>query len=260
LLLNFINIKFYFFKIDIFLLLFMTMNSTLSTITSENSNKYDYFKLLVDKNKIKLSRDLVEDKIKPKFDKFTSTSYFLNNILNIVITKKLLNNFSLTVRKLKKTKIKDNFKNLLKYNTPLLKKTLIDMLEDALKKTELKIPTGYDKYYIDTIFINRYCFDYVGEIARNANQDLNDFSLCEYISPAKYKKYVINTYKNLLDSLSGEVLYECFCEAYDNDGDNYIPKSANINPIYIKFDLRFEKRKNIEKLENYDNLIKLLNN
>jgi len=134
------------------------------------------------------------------------------------------------------------------------------MLEDALKKTELKIPTGYDKYYIDTIFINRYCFDYVGEIARNANQDLNDFSLCEYISPAKYKKYVINTYKNLLDSLSGEVLYECFCEAYDNDGDNYIPKSANINPIYIKFDLRFEKRKNIEKLENYTNLIKLLNN
>lgn len=229
----------------------MTMNSTLSTITSENSNKYDYFKLLVDKNKIKLSADLVEDKIKPKFDKFTSTSYFLNNILNIVITKKLLNNFSVNVREYKYLKNKDNFKNLIRYNRPLLVKTLMDILEEALKETELKIPTGYDSYYINTSFPTNKQYNIVGEIIHIGQNvifmDCEWFVKQEYITPKKYKKFILDQFKHILITINDTNLIIAFDRSY-HCYEEYYTKNNNHTCCEINFGVIYKKHKTIENM------------
>ena len=65
----------------------------MASIIDENIGKFNYFKLLASKNKINLSMDIIDAKIKPKLDKDISVLYFLNNILNIVLIKKLLFNF-----------------------------------------------------------------------------------------------------------------------------------------------------------------------
>jgi hypothetical protein len=122
------------------------MNTTKANIIDENNMKFNYFKLLVDTNKINLSADLVVAKIKPKFNTFVSTSYFLNNILNIVFTKQLLFNFSRNVRDIKYNKMKNNFENLLKFNRPLFEKTFLEEIKEALDKTKISIPANYDKY------------------------------------------------------------------------------------------------------------------
>ncbi len=237
------------------------MNSTLSTITSENSNKYDYFKLLVDKNIIKLSADLVEDKIKPKFNKFTSTSYFLNNILNIVITKKLLNNFSINVREYKYLKTKDNFKNLIRYNRGCLVKTLMDILEKALNETELKIPSGYDEYYIKTDFqITKY-YNIVGEIINIAINKI--FMDCEwsvkeeYITPKKYKKFVLDKFKHILNIIEDSDLIIAFDRSYKCYEYYYINKNNNTY-CEIKFAVICKKYKTIENISTNQDFYKLI--
>lgn len=235
----------------------MTMNSTLSTITSENSNKYGYFKLLVDKNIIKLSADLVEDKIKPKFDKFTSTSYFLNNILNIVITKKLLNNFSINVREYKYFKNKDNFKNLIRYNRGCLVKTLMDMLEKALNETELKIPTGYDRYYIRTHFPINKQYNIVNEIIYLADTTWEWSIKREYITPKKYKKFILNQFKHILNTIEDSDLIKAFDKSY-NCYEFYYTKNNNHTCCEIEFNTEFTKNKIIENIYTNQDFYKLI--
>jgi len=239
----------------------MTMNSTLSTITSENSNKYGYFKLLVDKNIIKLSGDLVEDKIKPKFDKFTSTSYFLNNILNIVITKKKLNNFSINVREYKYLKTKDNFKNLIRYNRGCLVRTLMDMLEKALNQTELKIPTGYDKYFIKAQFPINKQYNIVGEIIYLADiRGIINWEWCikeEYITPKKYKKFILDQFKHILNTIEDSDLIKAFDNAY-NCYEVYYTNNTNHTCCEIYFNTIFTKNKIIENIYTNQDFYKLI--
>jgi len=61
------------------------MDTTMANIIDENIGKFNYFKLLANKNKINLSMDIIDAKIKPKLDKDISVLYFLNNILNILL-------------------------------------------------------------------------------------------------------------------------------------------------------------------------------
>ena len=124
------------------------MNTTMKTIIDENNMKFNYFKSLVDTNKINLSADLVVAKIKPKFNTFVSTNYFLNNILNNVFTKQLLFNFSRNVRDIKYNKMKNNFENLLKFNRPLFEETFLEEIKEALDNTKLSIPAKYNNYII----------------------------------------------------------------------------------------------------------------
>lgn len=60
------------------------MNSTLSQITNENNNKINYFKLLVKKNIINLSCDIVEDKIQPIFEVQVLIDIYKNKIKKLM--------------------------------------------------------------------------------------------------------------------------------------------------------------------------------
>ena len=227
------------------------MNTTKANIIDENNMKFNYFKLLVDTNKINLSADLVVAKIKPKFNTFVSTSYFLNNILNIVFTKQLLFNFSRNVRDIKYNKMKNNFENLIKFNRPLFEETFLDQVKEALDKTKISIPANYDKYLMIMNFDSEYYYNMASYL-------LNSCLLYteEYMTPTKYKKWVFEKVKDYVSQQENNFLIDCF--KYSFDYRNHYYHSRSSNPIEIKFCCRYEKIKNTENKTHSNKLHKLL--
>jgi hypothetical protein len=227
------------------------MNTTKANIIDENNMKFNYFKLLVDTNKINLSADLVVAKIKPKFNTFVSTSYFLNNILNIVFTKQLLFNFSRNVRDIKYNKMKNNFENLLKFNRPLFEKTFLEEIKEALDKTKISIPANYDKYVMIMNFDSQYYYNMASKL-------LNSCQLYteEYMTPTKYKKWAFEKVKDYVSEQENNYLIDYF--EYSFDYRNHYYHSRSSNPIEIKFCCRYEKIKKTENKTHSNKLHKLL--
>ena len=227
------------------------MNTTMKTIIDENNMKFNYFKSLVDTNKINLSADLVVAKIKPKFNTFVSTSYFLNNILNIVFIKKLLFNFSRNVRDIKYNKMLNNFENLIKFNRPLFEETFLDEIKEALDKTKISIPSNYDKYVMIMGFESNYCFNMASYL-------LNSCCIYteEYMTPTKYKKWVLEKIKDYVSQQDNNYLIDCFKYSFDWRNNYYTYRCRN--PIEIQFCCRYEKIKNTKNLYHTDKLHLLL--
>ena len=212
------------------------MNTTMKTIIDENNMKFNYFKLLVDRNKINLSADLVVAKIKPKFNTFVSTSYFLNNILNIVFIKKLLFNFSRNVRDIKYNKI-------------------LEEIKEVLDNIKISIPPKYNKYIIDMDFINnKYCYNITKYLIDSCN-------LCvyKYMTPTQYKKFVLKKIKEYISNPkleSNNDIIEYFKCAF-NHRENYY-RTNQSNPIKVNFKCRYSNIKEIESREHSNRLHKLL--
>ena len=227
------------------------MNTTMANIIDENIGKFNYFKLLANKNKINLSMDIIDAKIKPKLDKDISVLYFLNNILNIVLIKKLLFNFSRNVRDIKYNKMLNNFENLIKFNRPLFEKTFLDEIKDALKETKISIPPNYDKYVMIMNFETNYCYCM-------ANYLLNSCHIYteKYMTPTKYKKWVLEKVKDYVSQQENNYLIDCFKYSFDCRNHYYRPRCRN--PIEIKFCCRYEKIKKIQNRIHNDKLHLLL--
>ncbi len=215
------------------------MNTTMANIIDENIGKFNYFKLLANKNKINLSTDIIDAKIKPKLDKDISVLYFLNNILNIVLIKKLLFNFSRNVRNIKYNKMLNNFENLIKFNRPLFEKTFLDEIKETLDKTKISIPPNYDKYVMIMDFESSYCYNIASYL-------LNSCLLYkeEYMTPTKYKKWAFEKIKDYVSQQENNYLIDCFKKAYDFREYYYSTKYTT--PIEIQFCCRYEKIKNTE--------------
>ena len=229
------------------------MNKTMASIIDENICKFNYFKLLASKNKINLSMDIIDAKIKPKLDKDNSVLYFLNNILNIVLIKKLLFNFSRNVRDIKYNKMLNNFENLIKFNRPLFEKTFLDEIKEALDNTKISIPSNYDKYIINICFESNLCF--------NIASYLIDVDSCElyvdmYMTPTKYKKWVLEKVKDYVSQQENNYLIDCFKYSFNHRQHYY--RSRCRNPIEIKFYCKYEKIKKIENRIHTDKLHLLL--
>ena len=230
------------------------MNTTMKTIIDENNMKFNYFKLLVDRNKINLSADLVVAKIKPKFNSVVSTSYFLNNILNIVLIKKLLFNFSRNVRDIKYNKMLNNFENLIKFNRPLFEKTILEEIKEALDNTKISIPPKYHQYIINVRFGGNYIFNITQYL-------INSCNLCvyKYMTPTQYKKYVLKEIKEYISNPeleSNNDIIEYFKCAFDYRQHYY--KTNSSNPIQVKFYCKYENVKEIESLKHSNKLHLLL--
>ena len=227
------------------------MNKTMASIIDENICKFNYFKLLASKNKINLSMDIIDAKIKPKLDKDNSVLYFLNNILNIVLIKKLLFNFSRNVRDIKYNKMLNNFENLIKFNRPLFEETFLDEIKEALDNTKISIPPNYDKYIMIMNFDSNYIF----------NMSCHLLNSCltyteEYMTPTKYKKWVLKKVKDYVSQEENNYLIDCFKNSFDFRQHYY--RSSSRNPIEIKFCCRYEKIKKTEKRIHSDKLHLLL--
>jgi len=216
------------------------MNTTMANIIDENICKFNYFKLLASKNKINLSMDIIDAKIKPKLDKDISVLYFLNNILNIVLIKKLLFNFSRNVRDIKYNKMLNNFENLIKFNRPLFEKTFLDEIKEALDKTKISIPPNYDKYVMIMNFESNYCYNIATYLLNSCHIYTE-----EYMTPTKYKKWVLEKVKDYVSQQENNYLIDCF--KYSFDGRNNYYSSRYTNPIEIQFCCIYEK---IKKTEN----------
>ena len=226
------------------------MNTTMKTIIDENNMKFNYFKLLVDRNKINLSADLVVAKIKPKFNTFVSTSYFLNNILNIVFIKKLLFNFSRNVRDIKYNKMLNNFENLIKFNRPLFEKTILEEIKEALDNTKISIPPKYLQYIISVSFGGNYCFNITEYLLNSCN-----LFVYKYMTPTQYKKYVLKEIKEYISNPeleSNNDIIEYFKCAF-NHREHYYRKNQS-NPIKVKFYCKYE---NVKKIESHKHSNKL---
>ena len=117
------------------------MNTTKQEIIECNNTKINYFNLLVKKNKIPISCDIVVDKINPYFSKKISTLQFLNNIVYSKYIEDLLNNFREKTETYLGNKSKRNFENLLNTNREKINKKLIKQLTDTLNLSKTKIPT-----------------------------------------------------------------------------------------------------------------------
>ena len=169
------------------------MNTTMANIIDENICKFNYFKLLASKNKINLSMDIIEAQIKPKLDKDISVLYFLNNILNIVLIKKLLFNFSRNVRDIKYNKMLNKFE-----------KTFLDEIKEALDKTKISIPRNYDNYYINTLFNNNYLYCIARHLLACCSK-----TATEYMTPIKYKKYILEKVKEFVSNQQDCYIINC---------------------------------------------------
>lgn len=227
------------------------MNTTMKTIIDENNMKFNYFKSLVDTNKINLSADLVVAKIKPKFNTFVSTSYFLNNILNIVFIKKLLFNFSRNVRDIKYNKMLNNFENLLKFNRPLFEKTILEEIKEAVDNTTLSIPTKYDDYIINVSFDDNYCYNITTHLINSCN-----LFVYKYMTPTQYKKYVLKEIKEYISNQTNNFIIVCFKISF-NYKENYYKTNLS-NPIEVEFYCRYTKIKKTENCKHSSKLSKLL--
>ena len=127
------------------------MNTTKQEIIECNNTKINYFNLLVKKNKIPISCDIVVDKINPYFSKKISTLQFLNNIVYSKYIENLVDNFSEKTDKYLKNKSKRNFENLLNTNREKVNKKFIKQLTDTLNLSKIKIPTSKTQNFYYTV-------------------------------------------------------------------------------------------------------------
>ncbi len=127
------------------------MNTTKQEIIECNNTKINYFNLLVKKNKIPISLDIVVDKINPYFSKKISTLQFLNNIVYGKYIEDLLKNFREKTDKYLKNKSKRNFENLLNTNREKVNKKFIKQLTDTLNLSKIKIPTSKTQNFYYTV-------------------------------------------------------------------------------------------------------------
>ncbi len=230
------------------------MNNTMASIIDENICKFNYFKLLASKNKINLSMDIIDAKIKPKLDKNISVLYFLNNILNIVLIKKLLFNFSRNVRDIKYNKMLNNFENLIKFNRPLFEKTILEEIKEALDNTKISIPPKYHQYIINVGFGGNYCFNITQYLINSCN-----LFVYKYMTPTQYKKYVLKEIKEYISNPeleSNNDIIEYFKCAFNYRQHYY--KTNSSNPIQVKFYCKYENVKKNESLKHSNKLHLLL--
>ena len=230
------------------------MNLCLTKTQNENNGKFNYFNLLIEKDLIKLPTDLVESRIKPKFGKFNSSFEFLNNILNSVMTKKLLFNFSQNVREFKYNKMENNFENLLKFNRPLFQETLLEEIKEALNNTPLVIPRGYDKYDMNMNFKNNLCYSLPKFIFKTLFT-----SKLEYITPTKYKKFLLTEIEEMINdpNFTNEYLLNCFRKAFKHLWCYYSKGNAH-SPITVNYNINYSNHKKESKTSHSNKLSMLL--
>ena len=130
------------------------MNTTKQEIIECNNTKINYFNLLVKKNKINISCDIFENKIKPYLSKKLFTLQFLNNIVYSKYIEDLLDNFREKTDKYLKNKSKRNFENLLNTNREKVNKKFIKQLTDTLNLSKTKIPTSKNLYFWYTVYVS----------------------------------------------------------------------------------------------------------
>jgi len=228
----------------------MTQNN-LTKAQSENIGKFNYFNLLVKKNLINLSTDLVEARIKPKFNKICSTFYFLNNSINNIFVKKYLNNFSQNVRKWKYNKMKQGLNYVLTYGKYEFIETMLEEIKEALNNTKLTIPRGYDKYDINVNFDSYFKYSLPRYLFKN-----EIFKKKEYLTPTQFKKYVLTEIEKCLNNYTDEYILECFEIAFN--GSDYYYKNNSTNPITVNYNVNYSNHKEESEFKFSSKLHKLL--
>ena len=227
------------------------IKNNLTKTQNENNGKFNYFNLLIEKNLIKLPTDLVEARIKPKFNKFNSTFEFLNNILNSVITKKLLFNFSQNVRKWKYKKMKQSLYYVLTYCKYEFVETMLEEIKEGLNNTKLTIPKGYDKYVINVNFNDYFAYSLPKLLFKN-----EFFNREEYLTPTQFKKYVLTEIEECLDKYTNEYILECFEKAF-NKSDYYYHNNST-NPITVNYNVNYSNHKKESEFKYSNKLHNLL--
>jgi hypothetical protein len=130
------------------------MNTTKQEIIECNNTKINYFNLLVKKNKINISCDIFENKIKPYLSKKLFTLQFLNNIVYSKYIENLVDNFSEKTQNYLKNKSKRNFENLLNTNREKVNKKFIKQLTDTLNLSKTKIPTSKTLNFYYSVYVS----------------------------------------------------------------------------------------------------------
>ena len=190
-------------------------------------NNFNYFNELVNRDYIKLSTDLVDTYIKPKFTK----------LMNM---KKALYNFSQKVRDWKYNEMLKNFKFILKWNLSKMELVydIVGEIREALNNEKLTIPKGYDSYELSVSFDNNgYDNNLIGHLFMNC-----DFKYVNYLTPTQYKKFVLRVVEEKLESFTNEYFMECFELAFNHRDIYYRNNQPNI--ISTKYNIKFGKEIN----------------
>ena len=204
-------------------------------MTTNNLTNNDMYKFneLVKRDYVKLTTDLVETRIKPK--------YLLK--LNM---KRALHNFSGKVREWKYNQMLKIFKHILKWSSE--KNTfvydILEELKEALNKEKFTIPKGYDNYELTVSFDNnRYINNMIGHLFKDC-----DFIYRNYLTPTEYKKFVLREAEEKLENFTNEYFMECFEKAY-NHRDIYFRNNQS-NIISTKYNIKFGKEINSDTFTN----------
>ena len=203
-------------------------------MTQNNPIKnFNYFNDLVKKDYIKLSTDLVDTHIKPRFTK----------LMNM---KKALYNFSQKVRDWKYNEMLKTFKWILKWNSSKneLVYDIVGEIREALNNEKLTIPKGYDSYELSVSFDNNgYVNNMIGHLFKNF-----DFKYVNYLTPTQYKKFVLRVVEEKLESFTNEYFMECFELAFNHRSIYYRNNQSNI--ISTKYNIKFGKEINSDTFTN----------
>ncbi len=197
------------------------MNTTKQEIIECNNTKINYFNLLVKKNKIPISCDIVVDKINPYFSKKISILQFLNNIVYSKYIEDLLNNFREKTETYLNNKSKRNFENLLITNREKINKKLIKQLTDTLNLTKTKIPTSKNLYFWYTVNVNFDGESFLGYLLGCLFYNFrgDDYQIVrEYdnnLTLKILKTDIIKDFTDKLTNVSKKYLLECYEEYLD---------------------------------------------
>ena len=231
------------------------MNTTKQEIIECNNTKINYFNLLVKKNKIPISCDIVVDKINPYFSKKISTLQFLNNIVYSKYIEDLLNNFREKTETYLGNKSKRNFENLLNTNREKVNKKFIKQLTDTLNLSKTKIPTSKTLNFYYTVCGNFEGSSFLGYLLgclfynfRGDNYEI----IMEYdnnLTLKKLKTDIIKEFTDKLTNVSKEYLLECYEEYLDCNNIMTVKHTLEINiRIDINLGTDIEIETELEKL------------
>ena len=183
--------------------------------------------------------------------KFWFNINFPNNILNSVMTKKLLNNFSQNVRKWKYNKMKQSLYYVLTYCKYEFVETMLEEIKEALNNTKLTIPKGYDKYMINVNFNDYFAYSLPRFLFKN-----EFFNREEYTTPTKFKKFVLTEIEECLDKYTNEYILECFEKAFNKN--DYYYRNNSTNPITVNYNVNYSNHKKESELKYSNKLHNLL--
>jgi len=231
------------------------MNTTKQEIIECNNTKINYFNLLVKKNKIPISCDIVVDKINPYFSIKISTLQFLNNIVYSKYIEDLLDNFREKTQIYLNNKSKRNFENLLNTNREKINKKLIKQLTDTLNLSKTKIPTSKTLYFWYIVGADFGGSSFLGYLLGCLFYSFrgNDYQIVRQydnsLTLKQLKTDIIKDFTDKLTNVNNTYLLTVYGEYLDEYNIMKVKQTLEINiRITIKLGTEIEIETELEKL------------